>query len=130
MKKYIEDRAVEIANYIIENNATVRQAAKQFGISKSTVHTAIFEREAGMETSKVNLAKLKKAAKTLENSIDWWDKKLLQLEATTPLKNLMERQKKSCQKNICHRQRHVLMNPGQDFMQATDVSRLRKMQTP
>lgn len=38
MKKYIEERAVEIANYIVENNATVRQAAKQFGISKSTVH--------------------------------------------------------------------------------------------
>ena len=38
MKKYIEDRAVEVANYIIEHNATVRQAAKQFGISKSTVH--------------------------------------------------------------------------------------------
>lgn len=38
MKKYIEDRAMEVANYIIENNATVRQAAKQFGISKSTVH--------------------------------------------------------------------------------------------
>ena len=38
MKSYIETRAVEIANYIVENNATVRQAAKQFGISKSTVH--------------------------------------------------------------------------------------------
>lgn len=38
MKDYIEERAVEVANYIIENNATVRQAAKQFGISKSTVH--------------------------------------------------------------------------------------------
>lgn len=38
MKKYIEERAVEVANYIIEHNATVRQAAKQFGISKSTVH--------------------------------------------------------------------------------------------
>lgn len=38
MKGYIEERAVEIANYIIENNATVRQTAKQFGISKSTVH--------------------------------------------------------------------------------------------
>ena len=41
MKKYIEDRAIEIANYIIENNATVRQAAKQFGISKSTVHMEV-----------------------------------------------------------------------------------------
>ena len=38
MKKHIEERAVEIATYIIDNNATVRQAAKQFGISKSTVH--------------------------------------------------------------------------------------------
>ena len=38
MKKYIEDRAVEVATFIIENNATVRQAAKKFGVSKSTVH--------------------------------------------------------------------------------------------
>ena len=44
MKKYIEDRAVEIANYIIESNATVRQAAKKFGISKSTVHKDCAER--------------------------------------------------------------------------------------
>ncbi len=38
MKDYIEERAVEIAYYIIEHNATVRQTAKEFGISKSTVH--------------------------------------------------------------------------------------------
>ena len=38
MKDYIEKRAVEIAIYIIETKATVRQAAKKFGISKSTVH--------------------------------------------------------------------------------------------
>ena len=44
MKKYIEDRAVEIANYIIESNATVRQAAKKFGISKSTVHKDVTDR--------------------------------------------------------------------------------------
>ena len=44
MKKYIEERAVEVATYIIENNATVRQAAKQFGISKSTVHKDCAER--------------------------------------------------------------------------------------
>ena len=41
MKKYIEERAVEVATYIIENNATVRQAAKTFGISKSTVHVEV-----------------------------------------------------------------------------------------
>lgn len=44
MKDYIEERAVEIALYIIENNATVRQTAKQFGISKSTVHKDVTER--------------------------------------------------------------------------------------
>ncbi len=41
MKGYIEERAVDIANYIIEYNATVRQTAKQFGISKSTVHMEV-----------------------------------------------------------------------------------------
>ena len=44
MKQYIEERALDIANYIIENNATVRQTAKAFGISKSTVHKDVAER--------------------------------------------------------------------------------------
>ena len=44
MKDYIEERAVEVAEFIIENNATVRQAAKKFGISKSTVHKDCTER--------------------------------------------------------------------------------------
>lgn len=44
MKEYIEERAIEIAYYIIENNATVRQTAKAFGISKSTVHKDVAER--------------------------------------------------------------------------------------
>ena len=44
MKEYIEERAVEIATYIIENNATVRQTAKKFGVSKSTVHKDVTER--------------------------------------------------------------------------------------
>ena len=44
MKEYIEERAVEIAYYIIEHSATVRQTAKQFGISKSTVHKDVTER--------------------------------------------------------------------------------------
>ncbi len=41
MKEYIEERAIQIANYIIENNATVRQTAKEFGISKFTVHMVV-----------------------------------------------------------------------------------------
>lgn len=44
MKDYIEERAVAIANYIIDHNATVRQTAKKFGISKSTVHKDCTER--------------------------------------------------------------------------------------
>ena len=44
MKDYIEERAIHIANYIIENNATVRQTAKEFGISKSTVHKDVTDR--------------------------------------------------------------------------------------
>lgn len=39
MKNYsIEDRAVELAHYIIDSKDTVRGAAKKYGISKSTVH--------------------------------------------------------------------------------------------
>ena len=43
-KSQIEERAVAIANYIIEVKATVRQAAKEFGVSKSTVHKDVTER--------------------------------------------------------------------------------------
>ncbi|MBD5161572.1 MAG: hypothetical protein HDT14_06070 [Oscillibacter sp.] len=41
MKGNIEERACELAVYIIENRATVREAARRFGISKSTVHMDI-----------------------------------------------------------------------------------------
>lgn len=44
MKGYIEERTIEVAQYIIENKATVRSAAKKFGISKSTVHKDVTER--------------------------------------------------------------------------------------
>ncbi|MDE7211309.1 MAG: sporulation transcriptional regulator SpoIIID [Lachnospiraceae bacterium] len=40
----IEERAITVAEYIVEKNATVRQAAKAFGISKSTVHKDITDR--------------------------------------------------------------------------------------
>lgn len=43
MKGNIEERACELAAYIIENRATVRDAAKRFGISKSTVHMDIIK---------------------------------------------------------------------------------------
>ena len=49
MRDYIEERAVALAEYIIENGATVRDAAKQFGVSKSTVH-----KDVGMRLEKIN----------------------------------------------------------------------------
>lgn len=61
MKDYIEERAMNIANYIIENNATVRQTAGQFGISKSTVHKDVTER-----LMQVNPALAKEARKVLD----------------------------------------------------------------
>ena len=39
-----EERCEELARYVIENNTTVRQTARVFGISKSTVHKDITER--------------------------------------------------------------------------------------
>ena len=44
LKAYIEERAINIATYIIDQNATVRETAKKFGISKSTVHKDVAER--------------------------------------------------------------------------------------
>ena len=40
----MEERVIESATYIIEHNATVRQTAKQFGVSKSTVHKDVTDR--------------------------------------------------------------------------------------
>lgn len=61
MKDYIEERAVSIANYIIDNNATVRQTAKEFGVSKSTVHKDCTER-----LMQINPALAKQARKVLD----------------------------------------------------------------
>ena len=44
MRDYIEERAEEIGQYIVESGATVRQTAKKFGVSKSTVHKDVSER--------------------------------------------------------------------------------------
>ena len=60
MKEYIEERVTLIARYIIDNNATVRQAAKHFGISKSTVHKDTTER-----LEQINSALAQEARKVL-----------------------------------------------------------------
>ena len=44
MKQDLEERACALAVYVIETGATVRAAARHFGISKSTVHKALTQR--------------------------------------------------------------------------------------
>lgn len=44
MKGYIEERVIKTAQYIIETKATVRQTARKFGVSKSTVHKDVTSR--------------------------------------------------------------------------------------
>lgn len=63
MKGYIEERTIEVAQYIIENKATVRSAAKKFGISKSTVHKDVTER-----LLKINPALARETKKVLDEN--------------------------------------------------------------
>jgi len=44
VKGIVEERAIELGEYIIESKATVRNAAKKFGVSKSTVHKDVSQR--------------------------------------------------------------------------------------
>ncbi|WP_422447936.1 sporulation transcriptional regulator SpoIIID [Thermoanaerobacterium sp. DL9XJH110] len=57
MKDYMRERIMEIAAYIIETKATVRQAAKVFGVSKSTVHKDMTERLPEINSEKARLVK-------------------------------------------------------------------------
>ena len=61
LKGYIEERAIKMAEYIVENKATVRQTAKVFGISKSTVHKDCTDR-----LGQINLALAKEVRNVLE----------------------------------------------------------------
>lgn len=63
MKDYIAQRTLDIAAYIIDHNATVRQAAKEFGVSKSTVHKDAQER-----IGYLNPALAKEVRKVLEQN--------------------------------------------------------------
>lgn len=63
MKDYIEERAIEIANYIVEEKATVRQTAKKFGVSKSTVHKDVTDR-----LLQINASLAREARKVLDRN--------------------------------------------------------------
>ena len=62
-KSSIEERAVELAHYIIESKDTVRGAAKKYGISKSTVHKDVSGR-----LKKINLGLAKEVREILEEN--------------------------------------------------------------
>ena len=65
MKEMLEYRAVRLGEYIVENKATVRSAAKKFGVSKSTVHKDVSERLRNINVSLYkevrNILKINKA---------------------------------------------------------------------
>ncbi|MBP7175635.1 MAG: sporulation transcriptional regulator SpoIIID [Thermoclostridium sp.] len=63
MKQYIEERALELGTFIIENKTTVRAAAQTFGISKSTVHKDVTER-----LKKLNPSMAKQVKRILEEN--------------------------------------------------------------
>lgn len=63
MKGLLEERAVRAAEYIIEQKATVRAAAKKLGVSKSTVHKDVSER-----LRKVNAGLYKEVKQVLEQN--------------------------------------------------------------
>ena len=63
LKGIVEQRAIELAEYIVENKTTVRAAAKKFGISKSTVHMDVSER-----LKKLNPALYKDVRKILDKN--------------------------------------------------------------
>jgi len=58
LKGLPEERAVQLAQYIIESNATARQTAKKFNISKSTVHKDVSERLRTINESLYNEVKM------------------------------------------------------------------------
>ena len=60
-KYFLEDRSVELAEYLISQKATVRSTAKKFGVSKSTVHKDVTER-----LKKINPQLYKQVAEVLK----------------------------------------------------------------
>ena len=44
MQEHIRERVLTVSEYILENSATVRQTARRYGVSKSTVHKDVTER--------------------------------------------------------------------------------------
>ncbi len=63
MKENVEERAIQLGEYIAKNNATVRLTAKKYNISKSTVHKDVSER-----LKNINLPLYKEVRKVLDTN--------------------------------------------------------------
>ena len=69
----IDDRATRLGEFIVENKATVRRAAKQFGVSKSTVHKDVSQRlkyiDSGLYHDVKNILEVNKAQRHLRGGL-------------------------------------------------------------
>lgn len=69
----IDDRATRLGEYIVENKATVRRAAKQFGVSKSTVHKDVSQRlkylDSGLYQDVKNVLAVNKAQRHIRGGL-------------------------------------------------------------
>lgn len=69
----IDDRATRLGEYIVENRATVRRAAKQFGVSKSTVHKDVSQRlkyiDSGLYRDVKNVLAVNKAQRHIRGGL-------------------------------------------------------------
>lgn len=63
MKDHITERSIELAEYIVNTGATVRDAAKNFGVSKSTVH-----KDVGIRMKKINKCLYVRVKEVLEKN--------------------------------------------------------------
>ena len=63
MKDNVEERAVQLGEYIAKNNATVRLTAKKYNVSKSTVHKDVSER-----LKSINMSLYKEVRKVLDQN--------------------------------------------------------------
>ncbi|MEG1528585.1 MAG: sporulation transcriptional regulator SpoIIID [Clostridia bacterium] len=61
MKEYISIRVLEVADYIIRNNSTIRQTAKFFSVSKSTIH-----KDLSLRLHYLDIERLEKIKKILD----------------------------------------------------------------
>ena len=75
MKEYIAERVIEIADYLLEQGCTIREAARAFCVSKSTAHKDLSERLPQLDKVKYELV-----AKALEGN--WSERYLRGGEAT------------------------------------------------